>query len=175
MQTLMKILLQLKICLQLVCNNAWLMFIHFVGSGTLDTTHDIAQSQEDDGPMLVLPLYAMLNPQEQMKVFVPPPEGVRLVIVATNVAETSITIPAIRYVVDSGRVKEREWDTRTGVSRMVIKWASQAAANQRAGRAGRTSAGHCYRLFSSAAFHNVCPPHPAPTITRLPVAGMYCI
>lgn len=74
-----------------------------------------------------------------------PPAGARLCVVATNVAETSLTIPGVKYVVDCGRVKKRFYDRVTGVSSFKVTWTSQASANQRAGRAGRTEAGHCYR------------------------------
>lgn len=80
------------------------------------------------------------------QVFRPTPPGTRLCVVATNVAETSLTIPGIKYVVDCGRVKKRFYDRVTGVSSFKVTWTSQASANQRAGRAGRTEAGHCYRL-----------------------------
>lgn len=79
------------------------------------------------------------------QVFRPPPPGTRLCVVATNVAETSLTIPGIKYVVDCGRVKKRFYDRVTGVSSFKVTWTSQASANQRAGRAGRTEPGHCYR------------------------------
>lgn len=65
--------------------------------------------------------------------------------VATNVAETSLTIPGIKYVVDCGKVKTRYYDRVTGVSSFRVTWVSQASADQRAGRAGRTEPGHCYR------------------------------
>lgn len=81
-----------------------------------------------------------------LQVFRPPPPGTRLCIVATNVAETSLTIPGIKYVVDCGKVKKRFYDKVTGVSSFRVTWTSQASANQRAGRAGRTEPGHCYRL-----------------------------
>ena len=80
-----------------------------------------------------------------VQVFSPPPPGARLCVVATNVAETSLTIPGIKYVVDCGRVKKRFYDRVTGVSSFKVTWTSQASANQRAGRAGRTEPGHCYR------------------------------
>lgn len=79
------------------------------------------------------------------QVFRPPPTGTRLCVVATNVAETSLTIPGIKYVVDCGRVKKRYYDEVTGVSSFKVTWISQASANQRAGRAGRTEPGHSYR------------------------------
>lgn len=86
--------------------------------------------------------------------FLPPPAGARLCVVATNVAETSLTIPGIKYVVDCGRVKKRFYDRVTGVSSFKVTWISQASANQRAGRAGRTEAGHCYRLNIKNHFHD---------------------
>ena len=69
---------------------------------------------------------------------------------ATNVAETSLTIPGIKYVVDCGKVKKRHYDRVTGVSSFRVTWVSQASADQRAGRAGRTEPGHCYRWGSLA-------------------------
>jgi ATP-dependent RNA helicase DHX37/DHR1 len=95
--------------------------------------------------MLVLPLYSLLPPEKQAEVFRPVSEGVRLCVVATNVAETSITIPHVKYVVDTGKVKRRYYDKVTGISTFRVEWVSQASANQRAGRAGRTQPGHCYR------------------------------
>jgi len=102
--------------------------------------------------VIVLPLYSMLSTEEQAKVFEPVPEGHRLIVVATNIAETSITIPGISYVVDTGRQKCRNYIAGTGVASYDIMWISKAAANQRAGRAGRTGPGHCYRLYSSSMF-----------------------
>lgn len=81
-----------------------------------------------------------------LQVFRPPPPGTRLCVVATNIAETSLTIPGIKYVIDCGKVKKRFYDKITGVSSFRVTWISQASANQRAGRAGRTEPGHCYRL-----------------------------
>jgi ATP-dependent RNA helicase DHX37/DHR1 len=73
-------------------------------------------------------------------------------VVATNVAETSITIPGIRYVVETGRTKEKTYDKTLQISKFGVAWISKASAEQRAGRAGRTGPGHCYRLYSSALF-----------------------
>uniref|UniRef100_A0A3B3VT34 Activating signal cointegrator 1 complex subunit 3 n=1 Tax=Poecilia latipinna TaxID=48699 RepID=A0A3B3VT34_9TELE len=105
------------------------------------------------------------------QVFRPPPPGTRLCVVATNVAETSLTIPGIKYVVDCGRVKKRYYDRVTGVSSFKVSWTSQASANQRAGRAGRTEAGHCYRLYSSAVFGDFSQFSEA-EITRRPVEDL---
>ncbi|KAK7086027.1 ATP-dependent RNA helicase dhx37 [Halocaridina rubra] len=116
--------------------------------------HGLSKHKELEQPMWVLPLYSVLPPDRQQMVFQPPPEGTRLCIVATNVAETSLTIPNVKYVVDSGKVKEKVYDKTTGVSMFHVTWTSQASANQRAGRAGRTAPGHCYRLYSSAVFND---------------------
>lgn len=110
--------------------------------------------QHNDPPLYCLPLYSLLSSEKQRRVFEPPPAGCRLCVVATNVAETSLTIPGIKYVVDTGKEKVRIYDGVAGVSKFVVQWISKASANQRAGRAGRTSAGHCYRLYSSAVFND---------------------
>uniref|UniRef100_UPI0037E75335 probable ATP-dependent RNA helicase DHX37 n=1 Tax=Semicossyphus pulcher TaxID=241346 RepID=UPI0037E75335 len=117
-----------------------------------DDPADAGEKADPSIPLYVLPLYSLLAPEQQAKVFRPPPPGARLCVVATNVAETSLTIPGIKYVVDCGRVKKRFYDRVTGVSSFKVSWTSQASANQRAGRAGRTEPGHCYRLYSSAVF-----------------------
>ncbi|MFT7805018.1 putative ATP-dependent RNA helicase DHX37 [Arapaima gigas] len=118
-----------------------------------DDPVDAEEKCDPSLPLYVLPLYSLLAPEQQAKVvFRPPPAGSRLCVVATNVAETSLTIPGIKYVVDCGRVKKRFYDRVTGVSSFKVTWTSQASANQRAGRAGRTEPGHCYRLYSSAVF-----------------------
>uniref|UniRef100_A0A8C3T3F3 DEAH-box helicase 37 n=1 Tax=Chelydra serpentina TaxID=8475 RepID=A0A8C3T3F3_CHESE len=122
-------------------------------------------------PLYVLPLYSLLAPEKQAKVFQPPPPGTRLCVVATNVAETSLTIPSIKYVVDCGKVKKRFYDKVTGVSSFRVTWTSQASTNQRAGRAGRTEPGHCYRLYSSAVFSDFEKFSP-PEITRRPVEDL---
>jgi ATP-dependent RNA helicase DHX37/DHR1 len=118
----------------------------------------------------VLPLYSQLPSKEQLKVFDPPPEGSRLIVLATNVAETSLTIPGIRYVFDSGRAKERQWDS-AGVQTFVTTWISKASADQRMGRAGRTGPGHCYRLYSSAVYE-LFQDFAEPEIFRSPLEGV---
>ncbi|KAK2708285.1 probable ATP-dependent RNA helicase DHX37 [Artemia franciscana] len=117
----------------------------------------------------VLPLYSMLPPQKQRLVFENPPEGSRLCVVATNVAETSLTIPHIRYVIDTGKVKAKVYDKVTGISAFHVTWTSKASANQRAGRAGRIAPGHCYRLYSSALFNDEFPDFSEPDILRRPI------
>ncbi|RSH92899.1 putative ATP-dependent RNA helicase DHR1 [Saitozyma podzolica] len=133
---------------------------------------ELGIDEASDVPMHVLPLYSLLPNDQQMLVFRPPPEGHRLVIVSTNVAETSLTIPGIRYVVDSGRSKERTYDHSTGVQSFKVGWISKASAAQRAGRAGRTGPGHCYRLYSSALFEDHFQQFAEPEILRMPIEGV---
>lgn len=133
-------------------------------------------SEEDEKadsslPLYVLPLYSLLAPERQAQVFRPPPSGTRLCVVATNVAETSLTIPGIKYVIDCGKVKKRFYDKVTGVSSFRVEWTSQASADQRAGRAGRTEPGHCYRLYSSAVFGDF-EQFSQPEMTRRPVEDL---
>ena len=100
--------------------------------------------------VLVLPLHSMVPPSEQKRVFQRPPRGVKKVVLATNIAETAVTIDDIVFVVDSGRLKEKSYDPHTGVSTLQAAWISRASAQQRRGRAGRVRPGECYRLYSSA-------------------------
>ncbi|EIW64851.1 P-loop containing nucleoside triphosphate hydrolase protein [Trametes versicolor FP-101664 SS1] len=130
------------------------------------------KAEDTDVPMHIVPLYALLSSEKQMEVFKEPPPGTRLVVVATNVAETSLTIPGIRYVVDCGRAKERRYDVANGIQAFQVSWVSKASAAQRAGRAGRTGPGHCYRLYSSALFENYFDPFSQPEILRMPIEGV---
>ncbi|GAA98791.1 uncharacterized protein L969DRAFT_532109 [Mixia osmundae IAM 14324] len=128
--------------------------------------------EQSDVPMHILPFYSLLPSHRQMQVFDAPPAGTRLVVVATNVAETSLTIPHISYVIDCGRAKEKQFDPSSGVQSFKIDWISKASAAQRAGRAGRTGPGHCYRLYSSAVFESFFTDHTAPEIARTPIEGV---
>ncbi|GAC1031794.1 ATP-dependent RNA helicase HrpA [Pseudomonas sp. No.21] len=98
----------------------------------------------------VLPLYARLTPAEQQKIFAPMPG--RKIVLATNVAETSLTVPGIRYVIDSGTARISRYSYRAKVQRLPIEAVSQASANQRKGRCGRVEPGICVRLYSEEDF-----------------------
>lgn len=138
-----------------------------------DNEFDVGEESET-GPskMHILPLYSLLPTREQLRVFEPPPDGSRLIILATNVAETSLTIPGIRYVFDCGRSKERKYDRITGVQSFEVGWISKASASQRAGRAGRTGPGHCYRLYSSAVYERDFEEFAEPELLRMPIEGV---
>ena len=105
--------------------------------------------------LVILPLYSTLPADLQAKVFDPAPPGGRKVILATNIAETSVTIDGIVYVIDPGFVKENVYNPRTGMESLVVTPCSRAAANQRAGRAGRTQKGSCFRLYTAFSYREL--------------------
>ncbi|KAH0446002.1 hypothetical protein IEQ34_025161 [Dendrobium chrysotoxum] len=147
----------------------------------LDSDEEVAEYDADlpdelrddsDTPMHILPLYSLLPSDQQMLVFAPPPENTRLVVVATNIAETSLTIPGITYVVDCGRSKERRYDADNGIQSFEVGFISKASADQRSGRAGRTGPGHCYRLYSSNVYEEHFARFAEPEILRMPVDNL---
>ena len=117
----------------------------------------------------VLPLFARLSQQEQDRVF--EPHGARRIVLATNVAETSLTVPGIRYVVDAGTARVKRYSYRNKVEQLQIEPVSQAAANQRAGRCGRVSNGICIRLYDEADYTGR-PRFTDPEILRSSLAGV---
>lgn len=123
---------------------------------------------KDKKPMNVFPLYSQLPQIEQDKVFRDQPKDARFVVFSTNIAETSVTIPNIRYVVDLGLEKCRQFDFSHGVITTNVDFISKASAEQRQGRAGRTGPGHCYRLYSIA-FFSKFKKYTDPEIQRKPI------
>ncbi|KAF2640243.1 P-loop containing nucleoside triphosphate hydrolase protein [Massarina eburnea CBS 473.64] len=119
--------------------------------------------------LIVCPIYAALPQEEQMKVFAPTPPKARKVVLSTNIAETSLTIDGIRSVIDCGFQKTDYFHPRTGMQTLVIEPISKASANQRAGRAGRTGPGRCFRLYTKFSFHNELPESTPPQIQRAPL------
>ncbi|UVJ45294.1 ATP-dependent RNA helicase HrpA [Pseudomonas sp. LS1212] len=117
----------------------------------------------------ILPLYARLSPAEQQKIFQSHPG--RRVVLATNVAETSLTVPGIRYVIDSGTARISRYSYRAKVQRLPIEAVSQASANQRKGRCGRVEPGICVRLYSEEDF-NGRPGFTDPEILRTNLAAV---
>uniref|UniRef100_A0A672RFN0 ATP-dependent RNA helicase DHX33 n=1 Tax=Sinocyclocheilus grahami TaxID=75366 RepID=A0A672RFN0_SINGR len=120
------------------------------------TCRDISKHlPESCGPMTVVPLYASLPPAQQLRVFQPAPKGSRKVVLSTNIAETSITISGIKYVIDTGMVKAKRYNPDSGLEVLAVQRVSKAQAWQRSGRAGREDAGSCYRLYTEEEFDNL--------------------
>jgi pre-mRNA-splicing factor ATP-dependent RNA helicase DHX38/PRP16 len=117
-------------------------------------------------PLLILPIYANLPADLQAKIFAPAPPGARKCVVATNIAETSLTVDGVRYVIDPGYAKLKVFNPRVGMDALQVFPASRAAANQRAGRAGRTGPGTCWRLYTEAAYRTEMLEATVPEIQR---------
>ncbi|GJE91798.1 pre-mRNA-splicing factor ATP-dependent RNA helicase-like protein [Phanerochaete sordida] len=116
--------------------------------------------------LIVCPIYANLPSDMQAKIFEPTPEGARKVVLATNIAETSITIDGVVFVIDPGFVKQNSYNPRTGMSSLVVVPCSRASANQRAGRAGRVGPGKAFRLYTKWAYANELEENTVPEIQR---------
>ncbi|CAE5962521.1 unnamed protein product [Arabidopsis arenosa] len=114
----------------------------------------------------LLPLHSSIASTEQRKVFLRPPKGIRKVIIATNIAETSITIDDVVYVIDSGKHKENRYNPQKKLSSMVEDWISKANARQRMGRAGRVKPGHCFSLYTRHRFEKLMRPYQVPEMLR---------
>uniref|UniRef100_A0A672G595 RNA helicase n=1 Tax=Salarias fasciatus TaxID=181472 RepID=A0A672G595_SALFA len=97
---------------------------------------------------IIIPLHSLMPTVNQTQVFQRPPPGVRKIVIATNIAETSITIDDVVYVIDGGKIKETHFDTNNNISTMAAEWVSLANAKQRKGRAGRVRPGKCYHLYN---------------------------
>ncbi|CAI0555466.1 unnamed protein product [Linum tenue] len=126
----------------------------------------MAASTKDVPKLLILPIYSQLPADLQAKIFQKAEDGARKCIVATNIAETSLTVDGIFYVIDTGYGKMKVYNPRMGMDALQVFPVSQAAANQRAGRAGRTGPGTCYRLYTENAYLNELLPSPVPEIQR---------
>ncbi|CAL9685890.1 unnamed protein product [Knipowitschia caucasica] len=136
------------------------------------TCRDIAKHLPDGCcPMIVIPLYASLPPVQQLRVFQPAPKGSRKVILSTNIAETSVTISGIKYVIDTGMVKAKRFNPESGLEVLAVQRVSKAQAWQRTGRAGREDSGFCYRLYTEDEFDNLIP-MTVPEIQRCNLAGV---
>ncbi|KAJ7699384.1 P-loop containing nucleoside triphosphate hydrolase protein [Mycena rosella] len=120
--------------------------------------------------LVICPIYANLPNNIQAKIFEPTPEGAWKVVLAPNIAETSVTIEGVVFVIDPGFVKQNSYNPRTGMSSLVIVPCSRASANQRAGRAGRVGPGKAFRLYTKWAFANELEPNTVPEIQRTNMA-----
>src|SRR5882762_10085776 len=138
----------------------------------------VNQDPDSVGPLICIPLYSSLPPQQQQRIFDPPPKAVtpdgppgRKVVVSTNIAETSLTIDGIVYVVDPGFSKQKVYNPRIRVESLLVSPISKASAQQRAGRAGRTRPGKCFRLYTEKDFMKELEEQTHPEILRSNLAN----
>ncbi|XP_021285972.1 DExH-box ATP-dependent RNA helicase DExH7, chloroplastic isoform X1 [Herrania umbratica] len=134
----------------------------------------LAASYQFGGPSSdwLLPLHSSIASSEQKKVFLNPPDGIRKVIIATNIAETSITIDDVVYVIDCGKHKENRYNPQKKLSSMVEDWISRANAKQRRGRAGRVKPGICFCLYTKHRFEKLMRPYQVPEMLRMPLVEL---
>jgi len=147
------------------------ILVFLTGQEEIDTSCEILYQRmktlgKSVPELIILPVYSALPSEMQSRIFEPAPEGARKVVLATNIAETSITIDGIKYVVDPGYVKVNAYDAKLGMDLLIVSPISQAQANQRSGRAGRTGPGKCFRLYTEVAFKTEMLPNPIPEIQR---------
>ena len=147
------------------------ILVFLTGRDEIDTSCEILyERMKALGPsvpeLIILPVYSALPSEMQSRIFEPAPPGSRKVVIATNIAETSITIDQIYYVIDPGFVKQNAYDPKLGMDSLVVTPISQAQAKQRAGRAGRTGPGKCFRLYTEAAYQTEMLPTSIPEIQR---------
>ncbi|XP_015968871.1 probable pre-mRNA-splicing factor ATP-dependent RNA helicase DEAH2 isoform X2 [Arachis duranensis] len=139
---------------------------------------EISNLGDQVGPVKVVSLYSTLPPAMQQKIFEPPPPPLkeggppgRKIIVSTNIAETSLTIDGIVYVIDPGFSKQKVYNPRVRVESLLVSPISKASAHQRSGRAGRTQPGKCFRLYTEKSFNNDLQPQTYPEILRSNLAN----
>ncbi|XP_069856184.1 ATP-dependent DNA/RNA helicase DHX36 [Dipodomys merriami] len=126
------------------------ILVFLPGWDNISSLHDLLMSQVmfKSDKFIIIPLHSLMPTVNQTQVFKRTPPGVRKIVIATNIAETSITIDDVVYVIDGGKIKETHFDTQNNISTMAAEWVSKANAKQRKGRAGRVQPGHCYHLYN---------------------------
>uniref|UniRef100_H0VAR3 RNA helicase n=1 Tax=Cavia porcellus TaxID=10141 RepID=H0VAR3_CAVPO len=126
------------------------ILVFLPGWDNISTLHDLLMSQVmfKSDKFIIIPLHSLMPTVNQTQVFKRTPPGVRKIVIATNIAETSITIDDVVFVIDGGKIKETHFDTQNNISTMSAEWVSKANAKQRKGRAGRVQPGHCYHLYN---------------------------
>uniref|UniRef100_A0A8D2MXV8 ATP-dependent DNA/RNA helicase DHX36 n=1 Tax=Zonotrichia albicollis TaxID=44394 RepID=A0A8D2MXV8_ZONAL len=126
------------------------ILVFLPGWDNISTLHELLMSQVmfKSDRFIIIPLHSLMPTVNQTQVFKKTPPGVRKIVIATNIAETSITIDDVVFVIDGGKIKETHFDTQNNISTMAAEWVSKANAKQRKGRAGRVQPGHCYHLYN---------------------------
>jgi ATP-dependent RNA helicase DHX8/PRP22 len=151
------------------------ILLFLTGQEEIDTACEILyERMKSLGPdvpeLIILPVYSALPSEMQTRIFEPAPPCSRKVVIATNIAETSLTINGIYFVVDPGFVKQKVYNSKSGMDSLIVTPISQAQAKQRAGRAGRTGPGKCYRLYTERAYKDEMLPTQVPEIQRTNLA-----
>ncbi|KAG6410252.1 hypothetical protein SASPL_128305 [Salvia splendens] len=153
------------------------ILVFFTGQEEIETAEETLKHRTRGlgtkiAELIICPIYANLPTELQAKIFEPTPEGARKVVLATNIAETSLTIDGIKYVIDPGFSKMKSYNPRTGMESLLVTPISKASANQRAGRSGRTGPGQCFRLYTAYNFYHDLEDNTVPEIQRTNLANV---
>ncbi|KAL3617822.1 Pre-mRNA-splicing factor ATP-dependent RNA helicase DEAH1 [Castilleja foliolosa] len=153
------------------------ILVFFTGQEEIETAEEILKHRTRGlgtkiAELIICPIYANLPTEQQAKIFEPTPEGARKVVLATNIAETSLTIDGIKYVIDPGFSKMKSYNPRTGMESLLVTPISKASANQRAGRSGRTGPGQCFRLYTAYNYQHDLDDNTVPEIQRTNLANV---
>lgn len=148
------------------------VLVFLTGQEEIETCNEVLQDRvrrlgSKIKELVILPVYSNLPTDMQTKIFLPTPPNARKVVLATNIAETSLTIDNIIYVIDPGFCKQNNFNSRTGMESLTVVPISKASANQRAGRAGRVAAGKCFRLYTAWAYKHELEDNTVPEIQRI--------
>ncbi|XP_072113031.1 ATP-dependent DNA/RNA helicase DHX36 [Mobula birostris] len=146
------------------------ILVFLPGWDNISTLNDLltAQPMFKSDRFVIIPLHSLMPSVNQTEVFKKPPPGVRKIVIATNIAETSITIDDVVHVIDGGKIKETHFDTQNNISTMAAEWVSKANAKQRKGRAGRVQPGSCYHLYDGLR-ESLLDDYQLPEIMRTPL------
>ena len=148
------------------------ILLFLTGQEEIETASDILTERmlqlkaHNPPPLIILPVFANAPSEQQSQIFEPQPPGCRKCVIATNIAEASLTIDGVLYVVDPGFCKVKSYNPKTGMDSLVVVPISQQSQKQRSGRQGRTQPGKCYRLYTEGCFKNEMSPTPVPEIQR---------
>ncbi|KAF3438116.1 hypothetical protein FNV43_RR20872 [Rhamnella rubrinervis] len=153
------------------------ILIFLTGQEEIETVEEILKQRirglgTKIAELIICPIYANLPTELQAKIFEPTPEGARKIVLATNIAETSLTIDGIKYVIDPGFVKMKSYNPRTGMESLLVTPISKASAMQRAGRSGRTGPGKCFRLYTAYNYEVDLDDNTVPEIQRTNLANV---
>ncbi|XP_043805507.1 pre-mRNA-splicing factor ATP-dependent RNA helicase DEAH1 isoform X2 [Manihot esculenta] len=153
------------------------ILVFFTGQEEIETAEEILKHRTRGlgtkiAELIICPIYANLPTELQAKIFEPTPEGARKVVLATNIAETSLTIDGIKYVIDPGFCKMKSYNPRTGMESLLVTPISKASAMQRAGRSGRTGPGKCFRLYTAYNYNHDLDDNTVPEIQRTNLANV---
>ncbi|KAL5981951.1 Pre-mRNA-splicing factor ATP-dependent RNA helicase DEAH1 [Asimina triloba] len=156
------------------------ILVFFTGQEEIETAEEIMKYRirglgTKIAELIICPIYANLPTELQAKIFEPTPQGARKVVLATNIAETSLTIDGICYVIDPGFCKMKSYNPRTGMESLLINPISKASAMQRAGRAGRTGPGKCFRLYTAYNYQHDLEENTVPEIQRTNLANVVLV